>query len=182
LSFTAAAPEDAWRITHALVDLLIDSTLARQRAALLREQAGAESAVDRAEQHSGDQTLADRRSSLGRLKTTDARAADVRLGLRAAEEQQALRFELVDPGRVPAKATRAVLFRDAAVTFVMALLAACLLAGAFDPRIIDAADISGAGVAVLGHLPLLPSAPGPRASRNTPETPPVSSDDRGPRV
>ena len=49
LSFIAPTPELAWETTHALADLLIDSARARQRAALLREQAGAESAVERAE-------------------------------------------------------------------------------------------------------------------------------------
>jgi hypothetical protein len=184
LSYSASKPKVAWDITHALADLAIDSALARQRAALLREQVGAESAVERAQLNTDDTTAADIRSLVGRLKETEARAASARLGLRAAEEQQGLRFELVDPGRMPSPVTKAALASDAIVTFAIALLAACVLAGAFDPRVVDAGDLSVVGVPLLGRLPPLPGPPDRvrQTQQNVSDTAPPPSDDLGPRV
>lgn len=184
LTCSASTPESAWRVTHALADLLINTTMARQRAALLREQAGAESAVENAEERSDGTAVGDPRSSVERLKATDARAAVARLGLRAADEQQALRIELVDPGRMPKVATRATLVGDALVTFAIVLLAAGLLGGAFDPRILDASDLAADGVALIGRLPSLPDAPraGPGGGPRTHDGPPPASEVSAPRV
>jgi len=174
LTFTASKPDSAWRLTHALADLLIDSTLARQRAAMLRERAGAEAALEAAEGQTDLLTAPGVKSTAERLRTTQVGAAQANLGLRATEEQQAIRFELVDPGRMPTAITKASLVGDGAVTLAIVLLAAFLLAGAFDPRVIDPDDLVGLGISMLGRLPPLPAAPiwPPASPRNAPEAPP----------
>ena len=75
---------------------------------------------------------------------------------------------------------RTTLSRNLAI----ALLAACVLAGAFDPRVVDAGDLSVVGVPLLGRLPSLPGPPDRvrQTQRNVPNTAPAPSDDRGPRV
>jgi len=183
LSFTGSRPQVVWEITHELADLLIDSALARQRAALLREQAATKSAVGHAQASSDDAPGADRRSLLERLKRTEEKAAVARLGLRAAEEKQVLRFELVDPGRMPTVVGRTRVMGAGIVAFVIVLLAGCLLVGAFDPRVLIAGDLTDLGVPLLGRLPPLPAPPsGPSdAARNAPDASPPSAD-RGPRV
>jgi hypothetical protein len=184
IGFTASDPQTAWQIAHALADLLIDSAMARQRAAMVREAAGAASAVESAEAQSDDTTAADKRSDVQRLKDTEARAAAARLGLRAVEEQQGVRFELIDPGQVPRPTSRASLFGDALLTLALSLLVAFSLAGAFDPRVIDASDLTGMGVPLLGRLPLLPAPPAwtPSPPRNAPDPAAAPSDDLGARV
>jgi hypothetical protein len=174
LSYTAGSPQAAWTVTHALAELMIDSALARQRAALLRERAGAEAALETAEVHSDEPIAGSGRSAADRLRATQALAAAAQLGVRAAEEQQALRVELVDPGQVPAVATKSAVIGDGLVTFALALLAACLLAGAFDPRVIDGGDLTGLGVPMLGRLPVLPGPPAwtPAPPRNAEGTSP----------
>jgi hypothetical protein len=182
IEFAGGKPEATWKGAHALADLLIDSALARQRAALLREQTGAELAEEGAADDS--EPAAGRSAAMARLvKETEAQAAAARLGLRAAEEQQALRFELVDPGRIPTPVGRAKLVRDAFVTLAVLLLVACLLAGAFDPRVLDAGDLAAAGVPLLGRLPSLPDRgrPGPTAAEPAEPTS-APSGDPGPRV
>jgi hypothetical protein len=184
IGFTAGSPQTAWQIAHALADLLIDSALARQRAALLRESAGARSAVEAAQADSDDTSVADDRFEAARLKETEAKAAAAQLGLRAAEENQSLRVELTDPGQLPKVQSRATLVGDALVTFAIALAAALLLAGAFDPRVIDTGDLASLGVPLLGRLPVLPVPPAwtPAPPRNAPQAAPAPSDDRGARV
>lgn len=193
LSFTSSKPEVAWNVAHELADLLIDSALARQRAALMREQAGAASAVESAQLSSGDSTLPGD-AVLDRLKAAEAKAANARLDLRAAQEQQSIRFEMVDPGRIPARVTRASLIGQSIATLVIALVAAALLAGAFDPRVIDGGDIGPLGLALLGRLPGLPDPPdsgrpgrpgqpGQRTTANPPNADPSPPrEDNGPRV
>jgi hypothetical protein len=182
LAVTGASPAGTWKLAQALADLLIDSAMDRQRAALLREQTGAESAVETAQQKADDKTAPDSRPRLGRLKQIEAQAAAARLGLRAAQEQQTLRFELVDPGRVPA-ANRSSLVGDALLTLTLALLVSGILAGAFDPRIIGAGDLVATGVPLLGRLPPPPGPP-QRAQppQHTEKDGPPPSDDSRPRV
>jgi hypothetical protein len=168
LSFTAPRPEAAWTITHALVDLLIDTTLARRRASLLRQQAATEATVEHAEERSEETSTLQREAVWARLRDADQSAASARLAARAAEQGQSLRFELVDAGRVPAVAGRGAVLIDFAVMFGIALLAACALAGAFDPRVLGDADLRALGVPLLGALPPLPAPP---TSRTAPEGP-----------
>jgi len=159
VTFTASKPEAAWRITHELVEMLIDSEMGRERAALLREQVATESAVERAEEHADDTTAARRGGIAERLRTAGERAASARLFARAAEQGQTLRFELVDPGRMPAVARKSPFLIDFVAIFAVALLAASILAGAFDPRVIGGADLRALQVPLLGEMPALPAAP-----------------------
>jgi hypothetical protein len=184
IGYTASDPQATFKIAHALADLLIDSAMARQRAAMVREAAGTASAVESAQAQSDDTSAADSRSEAQRLKETEARAAAAQLGLRAVEEQQTLRFELIDPGQVPRPAGRASLIGDALLTLGLSLLVAFSLAGAFDPRVIDAGDLTGIGVPLLGRLPLLPAPPAwtPAHPRNAPDPAPAPSDDFAARV
>jgi hypothetical protein len=165
VGFTSSNPEVAWAVAHDLATLVIDSALARQRATSLREQAGAESAVDRAEEHADDTDTAGIQSVHERLQTADQQAAGAALAAHAAEQGQGLRFEMVDPGQIPAVASRRGLVIDFLTIFAVALVAACILAGAFDPRIIGAADLRALQIPLLGTLPGLPAAPpsSPRA-------------------
>jgi hypothetical protein len=80
------------------------------------------------------------------------------MALHAATAQQALRFELVDPGRKPEdQKDLEPLVTRFIVSFLAAILAGWLLAGAFDPRVLNADDVEMVGVPVLGRLPWLPA-------------------------
>ena len=94
-----------------------------------------------------------------RLQAADQRAANARLATRAAEQGQTLRFELVDPGRMPAVARKSPFLIDFVVILAVALLAACTLAGAFDPRVTGGSDLRALRVPLLGEMPALPAAP-----------------------
>jgi len=156
LGFQASTPDLAWAVTHELADLLIDSELARERAALRREQAGAESAVEEAEAHVDDGAMATTPAVHTRLQLADERAARARLAARAAEQGQSLRFELVDPGRMPVVAGKRALVTGFFATFAALLVAAALLAGAFDPRVLGGDDLEALRIPLLGELPPLP--------------------------
>jgi hypothetical protein len=146
----------AWTVTHELVDLLIDSEMAQERAALRREQAGAESVVEQAEAHVDDGALAPTQGVHIRLQAADERAARARLAARAAEQGQSLRVELVDPGRMPAVVGKRALVTGFFATFAALLAAAALLAGAFDPRVLGGHDLEALHIPLLGELPPLP--------------------------
>jgi len=166
IGYTGSNPQRTWEVTNLLADLLIDSALERQRAAVLRQKAGAES-VESAAQQEGDRSVATSSAAAERIRTTQAAAAAARFGVRAAEEQQTLRFELVDPGQVPTAVTRSEQAGDATVTFAILLLVASLLAGAFDPRLLDADDLAHIGIPLVGRLPPLPPPPEPGVRTST---------------
>jgi hypothetical protein len=73
---------------------------------------------------------------------------------------------------------------DVSVTLLLALFAAWLLGGAFDPRVIDAFDLRALGVPVLGTLPRLPTAAAgpPSASDDKHFGSGATGGDSGPRV
>jgi hypothetical protein len=164
LAYRSSDPEIAWTIAHELGNLLAGSTLASQRAVLQAEEAAAAAALRRA---SADMSAlaarslphGDPRLSAARDRREDAEEtlAEARIASRAAEEHQTLRFDVVDPGRVPARIDKA---RSAVTTmvstFLIAAMIAWLLAGAFDPRILDGEDLSGLGISLLGPVPALP--------------------------
>ena len=119
LSFRSPNPELAWTVDHELAELVIGSTLEHQRAALSRARAAAAAAVKQAEAHADGVVSpaatpsaegvvpVERGSTSGAfLRKAGEGAAAAELSLRAAEEQQALRFEMVDPGRVPTRPPR----------------------------------------------------------------------------
>jgi hypothetical protein len=159
VGFSWSTPKGAWDIAQELSTLVVDTALERQRAASQHEQAGAESAVERAEEHADDTDLAGIAGVHQRLQEADQSAASATLAAHAAEQGQGLRFEVVDPGQIPAIASRRGLLIDFLAMFAVALVAACLLVGAFDPRIIGVGDLHALQIPLLGTLPRLPVAP-----------------------
>ena len=164
ISYRSIDPAFAWTMAKELSDVVIGSTLAGQKASLERERAAAQSAVRKAEEDAADIQRVDpmgegSRAAAARRRLVAAQqsVAAAELALRATSEHQSLRFEVVDPGRPPPRRDPVVY---AATRFglmlAVALAAASLLAGAFDPRVLDAEDLAGIGVPSLGDLPALP--------------------------
>jgi hypothetical protein len=164
----------AHKVARDIADLIANSGLERQKKIL-----EAEAMVTREIfQHASDDLARIRRESSGdwtRLKPAVERFAEAQkakaaaaLALNALSGRQALGFEIVDPGRVPPLVNRReVMINGFFSTVVIVLLAGCLLAGVFDPRVIDVDDLNQLGVEVLGRLPAVPSArrmDGPEAS------------------
>jgi hypothetical protein len=123
-------------------------------------------------------------SARRRLLAAQQRVQDATIGLRALGEQHVLKFEVVDPGRVPPRPNRVqVAIQTFVVTLLVALLAGWLLSGAFDPRVLDEADVADLGMPLLGRLPR--EAPGPSrgtAGSEPPEDVPGASEASDPRV
>jgi len=184
LSLTGGKPQIIWEIVHELADLLIDSTLARRHAAMLREQAGAETAVNLAQTTAADAPDNARWWAYERFKKQADIATTADLRVRAAHEKQGLHFDLVDPGRVPKDTSIASFMGDAVLTFILLLLSASLLIGAFDPRVLDAGDLAIIGVPPIGRLPPLPDPrrEPPQGQRNAPDASSAPSADSGPSV
>jgi hypothetical protein len=87
-----------------------------------------------------------------------AQEADVaaQLALRAALARQTLRFDVGALGRKPEAINRAMALASGFVTMLFIMLAAAaLLAGAFDPRVLEAEDLASSGLGVLGRFPRL---------------------------
>jgi hypothetical protein len=164
IAYDSRDPEFAFTIATELADMIVTSTLGKQRKQLEREQAAAQALAGRAEADlaelvRGDPMVFDFRTRAARDRVGAAKqqVTAATLALRALTEQQALRFEVIDPGRVPERVDRL----SAAVstffsTLFTTLLAGLLLAGAFDPRVLDAQDLINLDVTVLGRLPALP--------------------------
>jgi hypothetical protein len=167
IAYQSGDPRLAFAMATELGDLVIGSALGRQRDHLRREQAGAATAVQRAD---AELTVILQDASTGglekrveagrmRLRAAQEQARSVELALRALGERQALRFEVIDPGRVPERLDPKLAFVTAFVTaLAILLLAGFLLAGAFDPRVLDGEDLDGMRIAVLGEVPRLPRA------------------------
>jgi hypothetical protein len=168
VSYKAHSPDAAWTIAHELADLLVGSTLEGQRAELEREAAAATETLRLAQDDLSKLVRADSTGTDPRIKAARERwrmaqvaSTSASMALRAASAKQALRFELVDPGRKPeVQNDLEPLVTRFLTSLLAALMAGWLLAGAFDPRVVDADDIESAGLAVLGQLPLLPSRRG----------------------
>jgi hypothetical protein len=160
LGFQAQNPEESWTIAHDLADLLSRAEVERQRQQLDRDVA----VNARAESHGADAwAVSPRRPNApvkgvpnpvaDRLRAATQQAIAARLAVRSLDEQQALRFEIVDGGSPPVQHSRVLagLLPILAVLPVL-LLAAGLLWGAFDPRVTDETDLGEIGAPVLGHL------------------------------
>lgn len=168
ISVRSPRPELSLSLARDLAALVVRSTLNLQQEALARQQAAAASALERAEAettHDDDDDAAgaprgadDPRAEAARqrLRLTVAAATSARLAKRAGEEQQTLHFDLVDAGRVPRRPTKMETVQSLAITLALALLALCLVAGAFDPRILSRDDLLLAQVTPLGEIPSLP--------------------------
>jgi hypothetical protein len=159
-----------------LQTLLVESGLQQQRDRAHFAQAAATEAVRRAEL---DVAAALQEAPLGphnkRLELARARLlraqqdlAEASISARATTARLALRFDVIDPGRrPPVLSRRAVLGGAFATSLLLGLLALALLAGAFDPRVLDAADLASLGAPVLGRFPALPGARDARAATQT---------------
>jgi hypothetical protein len=176
LGFRAPDPDLAWTIAGELQALLVDSGLQQQRDRARSGQAAAAEAVRRAEL---DVSAALQEAPLGphnkRLELARARLlraqqdqAEASISVTATTARQALRFDVIDPGRRPPVPNRkAVLVGSFVTALLLGLLALALLAGAFDRRVLDAHDLADLGAPLLGRFPALPSA---RDGRNSPQT------------
>jgi hypothetical protein len=164
VTYHAPTPDAAWTITTELGELLAGSTLAGQRVALEREEAAAKESLRQAQADLArlvrdDPTRNDERVRAARERWRMAQTAVASTGMavHAASARQALRFEIVDPGRRPEVQSKlaGVLPRFLGALFV-AVAVGWLLVGAFDPRVLEAGDVAMTGLGVLGELPMLP--------------------------
>jgi len=165
IAFHASDPRLAFDVVQELSTMVVESTLGEQRASLEREQAAARTAVSKAEAGYADAKRADPTgldprtlSAQTQQSLAQQRLATATLALHALNEKQVLRFQVVDPGQVPAARStgRSIAFGLAA-TLLATLLGGALLAGAFDPRVLDAEDLAGVGLGTLGEVPELPA-------------------------
>jgi hypothetical protein len=165
IKFHSLDPEFAFKVARELGDLVIGSTVGRQKEMLERQQAAALAAATEADKQfleaaRSDPMLYDirTRAARDRAALTKQRLEGAMLALRALGEKQALRFEVVDPGEVAVRVRKSSLLLS---TFLWALfsslLGGVLLAGAFDPRVLDAKDLEVLGVPPLGRFPALPA-------------------------
>jgi hypothetical protein len=161
-------PEIAWTIANDLAKLVIDTARGRTQDLRDRERAAADKALaqagTRAEAAVGAGLSSPRALKPGdgaqeRLAEVTRQATAAGLMALAADENQTLKFEVVDQGRVPKLHTRAIALARGGGILVALLLVGWLLAGAFDPRVLLAADIRQEGLTVLGALPALPGPP-----------------------
>jgi uncharacterized protein involved in exopolysaccharide biosynthesis len=168
ISYRDPLPAPAWAIANELARLVIDTERARAQETRGRERAAADAALS----HAGDRLEAAEAAGLSsvaqpkagaaarlRLLEVAREATDANLLAQAAGGDQTLRFEITDEGRIPRPYTRVGALVRGAVIFVVLLTVGWLLAGAFDPRVLLAGDLTISGLAVLGALPLLPPAP-----------------------
>lgn len=169
VTFKAGNPELAWRMATEVAELVAGATLQRQRESMQGQRDAAVAALKAAEeevmrvgaapQDAGrDQRL---KAAGERLAAAQKGALSVDLALRALAERQVLRFDVVDPGRVPERAS----VTDVALTTFFTVLAAGLLglpllAGAFDPRVLDGEDLAAVGLQPVGRVPPLPARGG----------------------
>jgi hypothetical protein len=167
LTYHSPQPETAFEIARELADLLVNQAVARQRALATREQAAARSLIEHATADV-DSSPAPDKAGEGRLRAAEARAAGAGMAAAAAEDDQVLRFQIVDQGRVPtASRTKEGVAAHAVLTLFAMLAAAGLLAGAFDPRVLDPDDLAELELPLLG---LLPSQPTRHPARSGPDT------------
>jgi hypothetical protein len=178
ISFKGPDPEFAWQIAQELAARVGGSAMADQRAGLEVEL---QAATDAASKAAAAVSEMEEQNVVGpnphleaarqRLLAAQQRVQEASVGLRALGQQQVLKFEIIERGRIPPRPDL-VLYgvRTFAITGLLALLAAWLLAGAFDPRVVDEADVTGLLLPVLGRLPGVPER-APDRSGSTEDTP-----------
>lgn len=168
VSFRAGQP--AWSLTMAreLAELIVSSASTTRSERLAQLEAATEAALRQAQGNLDDDgddgpvTIAQRHAAelaRSRLQAAISAAANATLASHAGEQAQALRFEVVDPGQEPHARTRQMAVTDFIAGTVVTLLALWLLAGAFDPRVMDGRDLSDLDITVLAETPPLPRAP-----------------------
>jgi hypothetical protein len=177
VTFHDLDPETALAVARDLAELIVRSTLNLQKQAAEREAAGSALALRQAEgalaAREDEQEKADSGSShfdpileqaRGRLDAMVAMAADARLAKSADRHRQTLAFDLVDAGRLPQPPSSTAVAAGVAGRLVVGFLAGLLLAGAFDPRVLDRDDVVELGLVPLGRTPRLPRLPPAAAS------------------
>jgi hypothetical protein len=166
LTFRSPVADVSWNVSHELADLIMRSERARRERAAAQAEAIGEAARGLGAAARG--TSAARSGAVppaGSVPVTSAaverdvesairEAGGARLAREALEANQSLRFELVDPGQYPGDQFRSPLglVVSGLVALPFALFAAALLAGAFDPRVLDARDLAAMGVVILGRV------------------------------
>jgi hypothetical protein len=156
LTFKAASPDRSWAMAHALADLMVTSERNRRVRIVDRQTAESEAATQRTGPSVRGDGPAGGDSAAARAgHETDLRdSAQAWLARRSLQGDQGLRFELADPGRPPADPSPGPW--SSVISLVLALplllLAAALLAGAADPRVLDSADLTAMGIVVLGRV------------------------------
>jgi hypothetical protein len=165
IEYRAPDPDAAWDIAHELADLLVRSTVAGQKADSEREAAAAAVALQRSQTDlsrlvvsagPGDAQAV----AAARERWRAAQEADVaaQLALRAVLARQTLRFDVIASGKKPEPVDRTTVLITGFVTMLFVMLAAAaLLAGAFDPRVLEAEDLAPSGLGLLGRFPRLPA-------------------------
>jgi hypothetical protein len=157
-------PELTWQIAQELADLVAGSTIAVQRASLKADLQGAMDAAANAAREANaieEQKIVGPNIQLDmarqRLLAAQQKVQDVTLALRALEQQQGVRFEISERGKVPRRVNRAEVGTKAFVTWLLlGLVGGWMLAGAFDPRVLDEADVTDVGMPILGRLRTAP--------------------------
>lgn len=165
IEYRATDPDAAWDIAHELSSLLVGSTVAGQKADLEREAAGTAVALQRSQSEltqllRGAGPSDAKAIAAARERWRMAQEADVaaQLALRAVAERQTLRLNVVSPGRKPERVDRTTTLVTGFVTMLLVmLLLTALLAGAFDPRVLEAEDLVQSGLGLLGRFPALPA-------------------------
>lgn len=163
VSFKAADPQLAWDVANELKGLLVDSGLERQRERARSAHEAATAAVKRAELDVTAAMVEDPGGRNKRLEMARARLlraqqdqAEASITSRATTERQALRFDVIDPGRFPPRVDRRTLLTGTfATSLFLSLLAFAMLSGAYDPRVLDLEDLAELGPPVMGRVPRL---------------------------
>ena len=89
------------------------------------------------------------------LDRSTKRAITAQVALRMIEEKRGVHLELVDPGHPPIREkglARAI--GPTVVLLPFLILVAALIAGAFDPRMLDEYDLRDLGISLLGRASL----------------------------
>jgi hypothetical protein len=168
LTFHSTDPEITYSVVQDLSELVISSAFGHQREALEREHAASVAVAAQAEAALAEIKRSDvvggvdpfREAIERRVIEAKGQVSAATTALRALEQKQALRFEVVDPGRVPPRAKSAGrVIATLVFSLLGALLSGALLAGAFDPRVVDPDDLREVGSGVLGRVPALPERP-----------------------
>ncbi len=184
VNFRFRDPEVALTVARDLSELIVRSATGLDAAEIARERVAAATALKNAENQidsviaagsaePGADELMRKRSMLARerLHAAVAAATNATVAERASEEKEVLHFDVIDPGRVPPLQSRGYLAARMLGVLAVGLLVCCLIAGAFDPRILDRADLTAAGVAVISEAPPLPVRPTDRGGAEPPGSP-----------
>ena len=164
LTFRWSDADVCWTVANELAGLLVDSERGRRSRAIEKGEALAGVLGEASPPHpegggldesspsvmnvaSGSRSV---RAGVDSVLRESARAW---LDQRSLQGNQSLRFEIVDFGRHPADQVQrpSALFGAVLSLFPVFLFAAALLAGAFDPRVLDVEDLNAMGIVVLGR-------------------------------